>query len=420
MLALVLAGALAATKPAPVSPLEDPELEEALGADAGKLQARPVPVMAAPPGDAGGPASDSESAVTTNPLMPWGAASGGGGQSANPDMSFILDAAVAAFDTPRGRQLGGHDPREPGFNLQQLELSIGSAVDPFSRFDGNLVFSPFGIEIEEAYATTTALGAGLQLRAGQFLTRFGRSNATHPHTWDFVDQPLWMGKFFGGEGQRGLGVEGSWLLPLPWYVEVVTSLTDARGASTNRTFLNTRLAPPRSPGDLVALGALKQFFPLARDWSFAAGFTGASGPSYLGPGDRADLAGADLYLRYRPLEAGDPTIVTLLAEGASRRRQGPGVLLADAGWALQAVWRFDFRWGTGLRLEDVGGLTGDPLDPEWTAVRRRWSAQLTFWPSEYSRIRGQISRDEGAGQGPGHAAFLAVETVVGAHGSHAF
>ncbi|MBM3260441.1 MAG: zinc-regulated TonB-dependent outer membrane receptor [Candidatus Sericytochromatia bacterium] len=399
----------------------DRELEEALGGDAKVLKGRVVPVMV-DPGPVGGPPGPADDGgVTTSPLMPWPTGQGGGGgDSGNPDLSFILDVAAAMFDTERGRQLGAHDPTEAGFNLQQLELSIGSAVDPFSRFDGNLVFSPFGVEIEEAYATTTALGSGLQLRAGQFLTRFGRANATHPHTWDFVDQPLWMGKFFGGEGNRGLGAEGSVLLPLPWYVEAVGSLTDARGASTNRSFLGTRLAPPRTPLDLLATGAVKQFFPLSRDWSLSAGISGATGPSALGARDRADLFGTDLYLRYRPLEAGDPTVVTVLLEGARRRRQGPGLLLEDTGWNLSAVWRFDFRWGVGLRHEEVSGLPGDPLDPAWLDMRRRTSAQITFWPSEFSRIRGQVSRDEGAGQAVGHAAMLAIETVIGAHGSHAF
>lgn len=421
MLAFMLPAFLLAQTPAAPDVGADPELEEALGGDARVLKGRTVPVMADPAASADPSGKSDDGGVTTSPLMPWPTGQGGGGgASGNPDLSFILDVAAAMFDTERGRQLGAHDPREPGFNLQQLELSIGSAVDPFSRFDGNLVFSPFGVEIEEAYATTTALSSGLQLRAGQFLTRFGRSNATHPHTWDFVDQPLWMGKFFGGEGNRGLGAEGSVLLPLPWYVEAVASVTDARGAATNRTFLGTRLEPPRSPLDLLAVGAVKQFFPLARDWSLSAGVSGASGPSALGARDRADLLGTDVYLRYRPLEAGDPTVVTLLLEGAHRRRQGPGVLLEDTGWTLAGVWRFDFRWGAGLRLEQVSGLSSDPLDPLWTGTRRRLSAQLTFWPSEFSRIRGQLARDEAVGLPVSHAAFLALETVVGAHGSHAY
>ena len=37
------------------------------------------------------------------------------------------------------------------------------------------------VELEEAIMTTRSLPKGLQLKAGQFLTEFGRINPTHPH-----------------------------------------------------------------------------------------------------------------------------------------------------------------------------------------------------------------------------------------------
>ncbi len=153
------------------------------------------------------------------------------------DLSFILDAALAAFSSKEPLQQGDHDPTHNGFNFQQLELSVRSVVDPYLRFDSNIVFRPEGVEIEEAYVTTLDLPANLQVRAGQFLTRFGRLNNTHPHAWDFVDQPFAFSRVFGGEGNRGLGVEASWLTPLPWYVELVGSATDAHGEGTARSFL---------------------------------------------------------------------------------------------------------------------------------------------------------------------------------------
>lgn len=134
----------------------------------------------------------------------------------NPDMSVILDVAGAVFTSDAPLQTGGHDPTVDGFNLQQVEMSLAESVDPYLRFDSNLVFTLFGVEIEEAYATTLALPARVQIRAGQFLTRFGRINNTHPHTWSFVDQPFAVGRVFGAEANRGLGAEASVLLPLPW------------------------------------------------------------------------------------------------------------------------------------------------------------------------------------------------------------
>ncbi|HEY0706443.1 MAG TPA: zinc-regulated TonB-dependent outer membrane receptor, partial [Polyangia bacterium] len=127
------------------------------------------------------------------------------GPALNPDLSVILNAALAGFSEDEPRQDGGHDPAKSGFTLQQLELSLGKAVDPYFRFDASIVFSPFGVEVEEAFATAVALPGSLQLRAGQFLTRFGRHNPTHLHAWEFLDQPFVWSRVFGGEGNRGAG-----------------------------------------------------------------------------------------------------------------------------------------------------------------------------------------------------------------------
>ena len=161
---------------------------------------------------------------------------GGGTNLLNPQISVILDVAGAYFSDDDNLQSGAHDPTETGFNLQQLEFAVGANVDPYFRFDANLVFGLFGVELEEAYGTTLALPLGLQVRFGQFLTRFGRINATHPHSWDFADQPFAVGRNFGAEGSRGLGVEASWLTPLPWYVELVASTTNANGGASNVSF----------------------------------------------------------------------------------------------------------------------------------------------------------------------------------------
>ena len=77
-------------------------------------------------------------------------------QSLNPDMAIIADFALAWFSDDN-LQTGGHDPRETGFNLQQLEMSLGGSVDHVFRFDANLVFSLAGVEIEEAVVTTLGI-----------------------------------------------------------------------------------------------------------------------------------------------------------------------------------------------------------------------------------------------------------------------
>jgi hypothetical protein len=342
-------------------------------------------------------------------------------QDMNPEISLILDTALAGFSTETPLQSGAHDPRANGFNWQQLEMSAGASVDPYFRFDSNLVFSPFGVEVEEAYATSTTLPANLQIRAGQFLTKFGRINNSHPHAWQFLDQPLVIGKFFGGEGNRGLGAELSWLTPLPWYAEWITSATDATGDATARSFYGRNSLGVRSPFDLQLTTMFKQFFPLSSDLSLAWGLSGAFGPNGTGRANRSEVYGTDLYVRYRPLEGENVTIIGLNAEAIARRRQVPGDVLTDAGGYFSAFWQFAIGWAAAARYELVSGLASDYLDPEWTGQRQRWAANLTWWPTEFSRVRLQGSIDQPSWrQEPIYGGMLGFEVVTGAHGAHAF
>ena len=370
-------------------------------------------------------AEDAAAAEKSRPAPPPGGL-GAAVQSMNPDISFIADFAAAWFSEDENLQTGEHDPHENGFNFQQLELALGKAVDPYFRLDGNIVFHPEGVEIEELYATTLSLPYNLQARVGQFLTRFGRQNPTHPHQWDFVDQPLMLGKVFGGEGNFALGGELSYLTPLPWYVELIGSVTDARGEGTNRSFFGDAAdARVDSPLDFQDTVAAKQFFELSHDWSLLWGLSWATGPN---PDGRTHLFGTDVYLKYRPITTGSYTTVVLQAEVFYRRRQIPDDVLRDGSGYAYLAWRFARRWSTAARYEYGGaatpgsGMTGaDYLDPEWTSGRHRASANLTFWPTEFSRLRAQVSIDVPRWrEDPIVAGFLAMEFSVGAHGAHPF
>ena len=382
----------------PPTPEELEEIQRALGADA---KASPAPAPAAK-ADRG-----------------WGAVARAVA-SFNPDLAFIADFSLAAFSDPN-LQAGGHDPTGNGFNLQGLELSFGADADPYFKLAGNIVFGPEEVELEEVYATTLSLPASLQVRAGQFFTRFGRINDSHPHQWDFVDQPLVIGKMMGPDGNRGLGLEVSWLSPLPWYLELVVSETMATGECCARSFYADDDQGVHGPQDLETVVALEQFHALSDDWSLATGLSFAIGPNPSATNAESYLLGGDVYLKYRPISRQSHTIVSLQAEGITRRRQsaGPdGATLVDTGLYGQLFWRFAQRWATAARYDYVTGAPGDPLDPEWVSERQRVAADVTFYPTEFSRLRLQGSADLPAYRpDPIYAAFLALEVAVGAPGA---
>lgn len=400
-LCFIARAARASAQPAPAEPTPEElrELEEALAADKAAVEK----------------ATPQASAPEPPPALSRAAA------AVNMKLSFIADMALAVFSREANLQAGGHDPAQQGFNLQALELAASADVDPYFKFNANIVFGPEEVELEEVYATTLALPGSLELRAGQFLTRFGRINATHPHQWDFADQPLVIGKMLGPDGNRNLGVEVSWLSPLPWYLELVASMTQATGECCARSFYGEEDQGVRGPQDLQATLALKQFHALSDDWSLALGLSAALGPNASAEDAETYLFGGDLYLKYRPITRQSSTIVSLQAEVIARRRETPEGPLSDSGLYAQLFYRFAQRWGTAARYDLVSGVPGDPLDPDWSSARQRVSADLTFYPTEFSRLRLQGSADlPSYVPDPIFAAFLALEVGVGAHAAHPF
>jgi hypothetical protein len=237
---------------------------------------------------------------------------------------------------------------------------------------------------------------------------------------------LAIGRIFGSDGNRGVGAELSYLAPTPFFLELVGSVTDASGGGTARSFFGAMEQPVESPLDLEGMFAAKEFFELSPDWSLATGQSVATGPNSTGPDNRTDVYGVDLYLKYRPITRGSSTIVALQSEWLLRRRQVPDGQLTDVSGYAYLFWRFAQRWGTAARYEagtaarDGDGVRGDDLDPDWVRTRHRVAANLTFWPTEFSRLRAQGGVDLPRWRDPIWSVFLALELSVGAHGAHKF
>ena len=143
------------------------------------------------------------------------------------DVISSVGTSTARNDVIQQLQGGHHDPKQRGFTMQQAELALAGAVDPYFRAEGHIAVLEDGIELEEAFAQTTSLPAGLELEAGLSLAEFGRNNPTHPHTWAWTDRPLPVARLLGGDGTRGVGTRIGWGAPLPWYSRMHAGVMDA-------------------------------------------------------------------------------------------------------------------------------------------------------------------------------------------------
>jgi hypothetical protein len=342
-----------------------------------------------------------------------------GSSSTNPDIALILDFAAAYFSQEDGLQTGAHDPAQTGLTFQQLELHAESRVDPYFELQANLVFSALGVEVEDAYAQTLAMPWSLQVKAGQMLLPFGRVNPTHPHAWSFLNQALMVGKFMGSEGGRGLGIETSWLAPLPWFTELTVAISQPNGECCSKSFSGGPLAPTTGWDDFLYLARLEQFWELTSAWSVLLGGSYLVGENKSGLDNLSALAGGDLLIRYRPTDSAHRRSLSLQVEWTHRNRQRPEDVLIDHGGYVEAVARWSPEWSSGVRWEWVSGVENDDLDPEWTGGRMRTSAQVTWTPSHFSRLRLQVGHDDPEWlDTPIWSTMLGLEVLAGAHGAH--
>jgi hypothetical protein len=414
---------------------EKKKLEQDLAAELQKNQ--PAATTPAPP-------------AAWSPAQPLTIARAG---SAYMNISFdaLMDFGGSSASNPsQFLELGDHDPISRGFSLRNAEIAVDGAVDPYFKGFGNIVLkldqnNQTSIELEETYVQSTSLPGNLQLKAGQFFAAFGRQNSQHPHQWAFVDAPVMLVRALGPDGLRNIGAQVSWLAPTPFYTEAFLGVFDSQGG-TAFSFRNpgdpdalgvdrlhgraTVTGNLRGPGDLLYVPRLASSFELTDQQTLVAGVSAAFGPNDTGSGMHTEIYGMDLYWKWKPADAhaGFPfvswqteALYQRFEAGADPAASLTSEVLHDWGFYSQVLWGFRERWVTGLRGEYASGdhAEYDPLDV-YRNERTRISPVLTFYPSEFSKVRLQYNYDHGALFGTDHSVWLQFEFLLGAHGAHKF
>jgi hypothetical protein len=283
----------------------------------------------------------------------------------NPEISMTGD--LVGFATDRGRE---------DFDGREFELNVQSALDPYSLTKWTLSFSPEeGVDIEEGYVAYTGLPGGLTLTAGKFRQEFGVLNRWHLHALPQVDYPLALQTYFGDEGLAQTGLSASWLLPRPWASanELTLQLTDGESdAFGGENFSN-----------LVGLAHLKNFWDVNDSTYAELGLSGIAGTN--GAGGESRVYGTDFTLHWQPPTRAKYREVTWRTEVLRSQRDDEEGIRHDAWGGYSYVESLISRnlYG-GLRYDRVE----DPLDPGH--VRQGLFPNVTWWQSEYVRLRGEF------------------------------
>lgn len=343
----------------------------------------------------------------------------------NPAISVIIDGVY--FDDDRdhaapdaGHAGEAHDEHRHaglarGFNLREVEVVLSAAIDPY--FDGVAAFAVAdgGFEVEEAFVSTRALPAGFVVKAGKFLSDVGYLNKQHPHAWSFTDRPLMSELLFGEHGLQETGVQVAWLPATPFYSRFGVEALQGDNASLAQQLVDGR----RGPRLITAFAKVAP--DLGYDHAVQAGVFGGRSSSYQAlledpagdvvlDGD-ARVWGADFVYKYDAGGADGKGSLVAQAEYARRTRNLPLSSETHGGYYAQAVYGFARRWNMGVRFDRVAGIAD------------RTTAMVAWMPTEFSRLRLQVSRGDEAVDGVRDSfaeVFVQWQMSLGAHGAHAF
>ena len=319
----------------------------------------------------------------------------------NPDMAVIGNFLGAA-----GKNTV--DPRS-SLRLDEAEVTFQAVVDPYARADFFMAFTPEGVEIEEGFITLTSLPGGLLAKVGKMKEQFGKVNTLHPHSLPWADQFLAMTNLLGGdEGINDSGVSVSKLLPNPlFFLEATGEMFEG----TSGPFES------HERSDVSWVGRLRGYRDLTEGTNLDIGTSFASGHNETGPDNRTRLFGVDATFRYRPLRRAIYKRFLARTELFWSRREQPLALgghQSAFGYYLEGDYQFARRWFSGIRLDRSDRAYDSALTDKGV------SGVLTFWPSEFSQVRGQYRRTR-YGDGPvANELLFQLLFSIGAHGAHVF
>ncbi|MDO8351019.1 MAG: hypothetical protein Q7S94_07690, partial [Gallionella sp.] len=404
------------------------QLEQRLAqAEADSRESVPVQAQATAPA-----ASSSESAFNPAILLILGGTYGQLSQNpAAPATGFAMSA---------------HPGHQQGFNLGESELGISANIDPDFRGVATLALaSAGGVTVENAFVQTSALSNGLNLKFGRYFSALGYLNEQHAHAWDFVDQPLVYAALWNNQlGEDG--VQLKWLAPTDTFIEIGAELGRGRGFPGSDRVRN-------GAGSGVLFAHIGDDIGIEHSWRVGAslhrtraadrvsdavadlpGTVGGVSNSFSGD---SRTAGMDFVWKYSP--GGNSRHLKVQGEYFQRRESG--LLTYDtafanitdrytstqSGWYLQSVYQFMPHWRSGLRYDrlapgtaSVGALNAGNIISNYGFQPTRTSLMLDYSPSEFSRLRLQLARDNSRQGRPDNQFFVQYIMSLGAHGAHQY
>ena len=338
------------------------------------------------------------------PLQSYGGATSNA-KLLNPDISMIGDFIGTV----------GHNSVVPSKSLElhESELGVQAIIDPYARGDFFVSFGEQGVNVEEGYITFTSLPQGFVARVGKMRAAFGKVNTIHNHALDYIDRPLATVNLLGGEDgidDAGISVTRIFAGPKDWFLEGTAQVF--RGDSADVFQASDRK-------DVSVVGHFRGYKDLSESTNLDIGFSYARGHNDTGSAFLTNLYGLDTTLRWKPLRRAVYNSLLWRNEFFwSNRDQLSASITPETEHAFGLYsslnYRVNRRWTVGGRFDRSDRVTNSAL------TDTGFSSILTYWPSEFSQIRGQYRFGRYAEGLTANEFLFQVLFVLGAHGAHPF
>jgi hypothetical protein len=324
----------------------------------------------------------------------------------NPDIAVIGDFLGAS-----GRN---EVNPSPALEMHESEASFQAVVDPYGRADFFVSFGEEGVELEEGFLTFTELPGKLLTRVGKMRAAFGKVNALHNHVLPWTDRPLVINNLVDGEeGIDDAGISVARLIPAG------TLFLEATGqvfrGDSGELFRSSKR------GDLSYVGHLRAYHDITESTNVDLGASYAYGHNPVGIVSDVDLGrfttklfGADMTLRWRPLTRAIYHQFIGRSEVIWSDRGQFGGRERSMGYYVSGDSQFARRWFVGGRYD-----RSDHAD-DAALLDKGASATLTYWPSEFSQVRGQYRHIDYADGPAANELLFQFQFSIGAHGAHPF
>jgi len=347
------------------------------------------------------------------PVYGGGSASAAAAKALNPDISVIGDfiGAVGGNTPP---PLASLQPL-PSLEMHESEIGMQAIIDPYARGDFFISFGEEGVNLEEGYITFTALPAGFVAKVGKMRSAFGKVNLMHNHVLPWVDRPLVSTNLVGGEdGIDDAGFSLERILPAPKGIFLEATGQVFRGDSAD-VFQHTQRSDVSTVEHLRAYRDLNESTNLDLGFSYARGHNNGSSTSNAIPGDFiTQLYGIDATVRWKPLRRSIYHSFVGRSEFIWSDRQQLATEQKAFGFYASGDYQLGRRWFAGGRYDwsDRGHFAN--LTDHGAA------ATLTYWPSEFSQIRGEYRFTHYAENRDSNELLMQLIFSLGAHGAHPF